>query len=282
MLDAKYRLLMPNPIKIEPYQPTPSRTDRFVLAEVFTGAGCVPCVGADLAFEAAMDRYSNKNIALLMYHLHRPVPDPMANPTSLLRSQFYGIEMTPGFAIDGEKETGGGALREKARIVYDRIQPVIDKRLETVAAAEIKLEAVLDGASVKVRATVDKVRTESKSPKLRFVLVEDELRYSGENLVRIHPMVVRSLSHPLALNPATTTMIEYTFNLEKITAALRTYLDDYEVNGDYGPITFKEKKYQIDSKNLSVVAFVQDEISKRVLQAAYFKVKVKPTATARK
>jgi hypothetical protein len=117
---------------------------------------------------------------------------------------------------------------------------------------------------------------------LRFVLVEDELRYSGENLVRIHPMVVRSLSHPLALNPATTTTIEYTFNLEKITAALRAYLDDYEVNGDYGPITFKEKKYQIDSKNLSVVAFVQDEISKRVLQAAYFKVKVKPTATARK
>jgi hypothetical protein len=206
----------------------------------------------------------------------------MANPTSLLRSQFYGIEMTPGFVIDGEKETGGGALREKARIVYDRIQPVIEKRLETVAGAEIKLEAVLDGASVKVRATVDKVRTESKSPKLRFVLVEDELRYSGENLVRIHPMVVRSLSHPLALNPATTTTIEYTFNLEKITAALRAYLDDYEVNGDYGPITFKEKKYQIDSKNLSVVAFVQDEISKRVLQAAYFKVKVKPTATARK
>jgi tetratricopeptide (TPR) repeat protein len=270
MLDSKYRLLMPNPIKVEPYKPTPSRTDRLVLAEVFTGAGCVPCVGADLAFEAAMERYSNRNVALLMYHLHRPLPDPMVNPAALARASFYGIERTPGFAIDGEKDAKGGALREKARLVYDRIQPVIDKRLETPAEADIMLDAVLDGSTVKVKATVDKVGANSKSPRLRIALVENELRYSGENLVRIHPMVVRSLSGAFAVKSSGTTKVEYTFDVEKIATELKAYLDDYELNGDYGPISFKEKKYRIDRMNLSVVALVEEENTKKVLQAAYF------------
>jgi hypothetical protein len=38
-------------------------------------------------------------------------------------------------------------------------------------------------------------------------------------------------------------------------------------------MTFREKKYKIDSGNLSVVALVQDEASKKVLQSAYLKVK---------
>lgn len=39
MLDAAYRRLFPNPIKVEPYAPTGARSGRVVLAEVFTGAG---------------------------------------------------------------------------------------------------------------------------------------------------------------------------------------------------------------------------------------------------
>lgn len=281
MLDAKYRLLMPNPVKVEPYKPTTSRTDRLVLAEVFTGAGCVPCVGADLAFEAAMERYSDKNVALLMYHLHRPLPDPMVNSAALSRSAFYGIDRTPSFIIDGEKDTKGGALREKARLVYDRIAPVIEKRLETTAEAEIKLRAALEGAYVKVSAAVDKIKSGSKSLRLRIALVEDELRYSGENLVRIHPMVVRSLAGfkgSFTLNSSGRTSFEWTFDLKKISSELKSYLDDYEVNGDYGPITFKEKKDKIDSKHLSVVAFVQDETNKKVLQSVSIKVRTETGA----
>jgi tetratricopeptide (TPR) repeat protein len=279
MLDARYRALMPNPIKVEPYKRTSTRSDRLVLAEVFTGAGCIPCVGADLAFEAAEERYTKENVVLLMYHLHRPLPDPIVNQASLARAAFYGVERTPEFAIDGEKDTKGGAIREKTMVVYSRVEPVIEKRLETPAEAEIKLDASLEGTFVKVKAKVDKVTGKSDRLKLQIALVENELRYSGENLVRIHQMVVRSLAGPkggFPVNPSAPTDIEYTFDLAKISAELKAYLDDYEVNGDYGPITFKEKKYKIDSQNLSIVAFVQDERSKRVLQAAYFKIQ--PTA----
>lgn len=276
MLDAKYRLLMPNPIKVESYQPTSRRTERVVLSEVFTGAGCIPCVGADLAFEAAMARYSNKNLVVLMYHLNRPLPDPMTNPAALARAAFYGAQRTPTFMIDGETDTAGGALREKSRVVYERIEPVIEKRLETAAEAEIKPQALLEGAAVQVKVTVERITSRSRNLKLQIVLVENELRYSGENLVRIHPMVVRSLAASgggFAIKPLRPFIVEHTFDLTKISAGIKAYLDDYEVNGDYGPITFKEKKHRINAHNLSVVAFVQDEKSKRVLQSASCPVK---------
>jgi tetratricopeptide (TPR) repeat protein len=270
MLDELYRSSMPNPIAVGPYVSTAARTDRLVLAEVFTGAGCGPCVGADLAFEAAAKRYTN-NLVLLMYHLHRPLPDPMVNPSAISRAQFYAIQRAPGFAIDGQTDMRGGAIREKANVVYDRLHPVIEKQLEVPADAHIQLDAALDGTTVKVHVTVDKLRAR-KTPKLRLALVEEELRYSGENLVRIHPMVVRNLSKALTLKTAGPTVVTYKFPLEKISAELKSYLDAYEIGGDFGPITFKEKKFRIDPDNLSVVAFVQDESDRKVLQATYVRI----------
>jgi hypothetical protein len=65
---------------------------------------------------------------------------------------------------------------------------------------------------------------------------------------------------------------EYTFDLAKISSDLKAYLDDYEVNGRHGKITFSRKPVQMDPAKLSVVAFLQDEQSKKVLQSAYVKL----------
>jgi len=100
MLDAKYKKAYPNPVTVEHYKPTASRSNRVVLAEIFTGSGCPPCVAADLAFDAAMERYSRKDLAVVMYHLHIPRPDPMTNPSTETRSKFYGVRGVPSFFID--------------------------------------------------------------------------------------------------------------------------------------------------------------------------------------
>ena len=55
--------------------------------------------------------------------------------------------------------------------------------------------------------------------------------------------------------------------------AIKAHLDDYESKGHRGePFQFSEKKYQINHANLAVVAFVQDEKTKEILQAVYLKV----------
>ena len=73
MLDARYAQMFPNPLKAEPYRPDEKRTDRVVLAELFTGAGCPPCVAADLAFDTAADRYSRGEVAIIAWH--QQIPD---------------------------------------------------------------------------------------------------------------------------------------------------------------------------------------------------------------
>jgi thiol-disulfide isomerase/thioredoxin len=43
-----------------------------VLAELFTGSECPPCVGADLAFDGLVEAVPAKYLAVLVYHL--PIP----------------------------------------------------------------------------------------------------------------------------------------------------------------------------------------------------------------
>ena len=76
MLDREYNKRFSNPLKLETYRPSEKRSDRLVLAEVFTGSGCPPCVGADLAFDAASQRYSRKDLAILSTTSTFPAPTP--------------------------------------------------------------------------------------------------------------------------------------------------------------------------------------------------------------
>jgi tetratricopeptide (TPR) repeat protein len=274
MLDERYRRAFSNPFRVKHYKPGSSRRDRVVLAEVFTGSGCPPCVGADLAFDAVLDRYERRDVAVLMYHLHIPRPDPMANAATQNRATFYGVRGVPSYLIDGQA-LGGGGSRESTEAIYNRFNPGIEKRLEVPSRAEIKLETALDGGVVKVRATVAKVESQSPGLKLNLALVEKSLRYGGENGVRFHPMVVRGMAGPgasgfrlLGPQPAT---FEQAFDLAQLTDDLKDQLDSYEQR-NYG-LKFSEKKHAIDASNLAVVAFVQDEANLQILQASQVDVK---------
>jgi thiol-disulfide isomerase/thioredoxin len=272
MLDGEYRKRFPNPVHTEAYKPTAERSRRLVLAEVFTGSGCPPCAGADVAFDAAMERYSRKDLAVVMYHVHVPRPDPMTTTDNQARYTSYSVAGVPTFLIDGKKTVGGGP-RNYAQEVFDRFDTDIRKDLEMPAEARVTVEASLTGNSVKVAAAVDGIAGDSEDLKLQIALVEKELRYNGENGVRFHPMVVRAMGgekgegFPLSHAAA---HFEQTFDLDAVSRAIKAHLDDYEAKGHRGEsFQFAEKKYQIDRGNLAVVAFVQDAKSKHVLQAAW-------------
>ena len=272
MLDAEYRKRYPNPLTLEAYKPSEKRSDRMVLAEVFTGSGCPPCVAADLAFEAAMERYSRKELAVVMYHQHIPRPDPMTNPDTQARAKSYSVNGVPTFVIDGKKSSGGGP-RETTKNVYNRFDKDLEKDLETPAEAHLAAEASLAGNSVRVHAAVDGVKSESADLKVQVLLIEKELHYAGENGIRFHPMVVRAMGGEKGAGFALASKggsYDQAFDLEEVSKALKAHLDDYEAKGHRGEsFTFLEKKDRINRANLAVVVFVQDDKSKHVLQAAY-------------
>lgn len=276
IIDAKYEKVFPHPVKVTPYQPTSSRSNRTVLAEVFTGSGCPPCVAADLAFDAFLGRHQRKDLVVIMYHQHIPQPDPMTNPSSLARYPYYNPRGVPTMAIDGDSSVSGGGPRSATKNTYDRLLPLIDKALEAPAEAEIKLDATTTGSTIKVLANVKPTKAEASNLKLHIALVEEHLRYIGENGIRVHPMVVRSLagekSGGFALGEKPEA-ISWSFDLNAITQETKQALDEFEVKRKATDgYTFAEKKHVMDPSQLSVVAFVQDEKTKKVLQTVSVKV----------
>jgi hypothetical protein len=274
MLDTEYYKRFPNPIHMEAYKPTDKRSGRMVLAEVFTGSGCGPCAGADVAFDAAIERYSRQDLAVVMYHVHIPRPDPMTIAETTARYKSYGENGVPAYAIDGKKTTGGNS-RDMAQEVFDGFQKDLETDLETAAEARVKIDASLNGGTVKVSAAVDNVKSDSKDLKVQIVLVEKEIRHLGENGIRFHPMVVRAFGgekgegYKIESNGKGT--FDATFDLEAIGKDIRKQLDEYEAKGHRGePFKFSAKKDQIGRADLAVVAFVQDDKTRHVLQAAYF------------
>jgi tetratricopeptide (TPR) repeat protein len=280
VLDAEYTKASPNPIEPKPYHPAGAQPDRTVLAELFTGSGCPPCTAADLAFDAAGERYPSQDLAILVYHLHIPRPDPMTNPSTQARATFYSTGSTPTYMIDGEKNQGGGG-RDYANLLYNGVNSRIADEIGKPAEASIKLSASLENNTVKTEAVVDKIKSDAKTLKLQIALVEDTVRYSGENGIRFHNMVVRSLggekSEGFEVKAGGAANIKQQFDLAAISKELKKSLDDYEAAGHRGEeFTFTEKKYQIEQTNLSVVAFVQDPETKHVLQAVYVRVNPGP------
>jgi hypothetical protein len=83
------------------------------------------------------------------------------------------------------------------------------------------------------------------------------------------------------VNPAEPEAINARFDITEISAALKKYTEEYEAERSKDrdePFTFSERKYAISPNNLSIVAFVQDEQSKKVLQATIVRLNGKGIA----
>lgn len=277
-LDESYGHLFPAPFAVEKYKPTGKSSGRTVLAELFTGAGCDPCAGADLAMDAILERYSRQEVAVLELDQHIPEPDPLTNPDSVKRFNFYQAGGTPTLAVDGTTKVVGSD-RNGAKTRFEEMDKLVQTDLESPPEAALQLSAWREGDRVQVRTSVANLTSASKTLKLQIALVEDDLRYSGENGIRFHHMVVRRIAgdaQGFALTAGKDSETAYSFDLPKISDGLETYLDAYEKSNDrFGPIKFISKMYTINPAGLSVVAFVQDEASRHILQASYARVKDK-------
>jgi len=301
-LDTHYRRTYRNPLKGEKHAPAHASSGHSVLAEFFTGAGCIPCIPFDYSFDAALEDYTRKDLVLLVYHWHAPTLDPMGNRSSDARVVYYGVQGAPTVFLDGQKfKIEGGAddarvkseAEKKAPIIYSAVTSVINRELETPSQARLKLDAVRVGKGVKATATVEGMKEGAPDATLHFALVEEEVHYSGENGLRFHPMVVRNLAkqsdakdYGFKVAPGQANKFEYVFDLDGITAQNLRYYDEWpaernkEVNAriggdaDFDVGKFKEQKHLMNPNRLSVVAFLQDNQTKAVLQAVYLRVPV--------
>jgi len=278
-LDSIYESRFQPAIHPVRYESSPGRSHRVVIVEFFTGSGCEPCAAVDLAFDGVMKRYSRDEVALLYYHLHAPAPDPMSNASAEERVKYYDVHGAPNVFLDGQLIHPGDGMKTEAQRVYDALDVEIGKRLTIAETAHIDLTAILQDGVVKTDVSVRDVAQSEHPMRLMIALVEDEVSYSGENGLRFHPMVVRNLAGAqgseasgFALEPGKDSHIQHAFDLAQISDKNLKYYDWFaaDIYKRVGmKATFKELRYTMDPKRLSVVAFVQDQTTKQVLQAAF-------------
>jgi hypothetical protein len=270
-LDADYKAKMP-PFKPTAFEGRKEKGDRVVVMELFTGAQCPPCVAADLAFDGLEKTYKPTDVVLLQYHVHIPGPDPMTNPGTEARWKYY-TEMhpdkvggVPTSLFNGRPEARGGGPVLMAESTYKVYRDVINKLLEEPATAGVALNARRDGETVKIEAEVSNLKDPGDDLRLRFVLAEEEIRFTGSNRIRFHHMVVRDLPGGADGFKLTKPAGKYsaTVDLDALRHDLTRYLDDYVA--EHGP--FPKPQRPLALKNLKVVALVQDDKTGEILQAA--------------
>ncbi len=261
--EAKLKAL---PFRPEPFKAPADWKGKAVLAELFTGSECPPCVGADIAFDGLLETIPAKYLAVLVYHLPIPRPDPMMNPATQARQSAYGVKSTPTVIIDGTNKSLGGGGRGAAEGKFAQYRGVIEPLLAAAPGVSLKARASLAGDTVSIAYDFDKA---VPGAEYLLVLVQDEQEHKGSNGLGLHKMVVRDLA---MVDPAAPRSAS--FDLAASEKATDAYLSEFEKTYTRVPgFKWDVRRNTISRKGLKVVFFVQEKPAGNVLNAVIADVK---------
>ena len=254
------------PFHPEPFAAPADWKGKVVLAELFTGSECPPCVAADIGFDGLVETFPEKYLAVLVYHLPIPRPDPMMNPATKARADLYGVSSTPTVFIDGVRTGTGGGNRGMAEGKFAEYRAAIGPLLSALPAVTPTLRASLAGDKVVVSFDPDEALPQAV---YSLALVQDEQEHKGGNGIVYHKMVVRDILAVDPKGPGTAT-----FDLAASEKAADAYLTAFEKSYTRVPgFTWGVRRHLLPRRGLKVVFFVQERDSQRVLNAAVADVK---------
>ncbi|MBI5761744.1 MAG: hypothetical protein HZA46_24805 [Planctomycetales bacterium] len=239
--------------------------NRIALLELFTGAECPPCVAADLATGGLEATYAPSEVLVLRYHQHIPGPDALANEITLARFESYSGQATPMLFLNGAQHPNPGGYFEQSAGLYKQLRELVAPVLEEKSEFTLELSAEATAGKVTVKAQAMSDKPVSESVRLVIVLVEDKIEFLAGNGIRSHEMIVRAMPGGVEGVGSADGKLEFTkeVNLIKLKASLTNALQKFEKESN---IRFVDKP--LDLKKLHLVAFVQDNVSKKILQAA--------------
>jgi hypothetical protein len=274
-VEARIDKLNPE-IKPKAYAGRKGKSERVVLVELFTGAECPPCIAADKAFDALDKTYKPSEVVLLEYHEHIPGPDPLTNTASESRFRYYVPPMeggTPTLFINGKLGPDVGGDDFEAPDKYDDCVEAINPLLETAANGVLKVSAKRTENKIEITAEASEVDAKADNNiRLRLALVEEKVSYKGGNGIPTFHHVVRDMPGGLTGIPVKggSAKQTVTVDLDELKKDLKKYLETFEKESDE---KFPKKLPEIELKNLRVVAFLQADKTKEVLQAMQVDVK---------
>lgn len=240
-----------------------------ILGELFTGGSCPPCVAADIATGGLEITYPKSDLIMLRYHQHVPAPDPLTVAEGEERATgYYRVQGTPSLYFNGQPiqvVSMYGAL-ENAPGGYADLRQIVDQLLTQSSELSIDLQASADGETISLSANVTGADEIPETWRLRLVLADDEVAYPARNGIRLHEMVVRAMPGGAeGIGPEDGKLqYEGTVSLKEV----RQQIEEYVSQRPQLPMP------PMESPQLHVVAFVQNDANRRVLQATSVPVEV--------
>jgi hypothetical protein len=249
---------------VEPYS---GKANQTVLVELFTGAHCKPCAAADLGFDALGKAFKGNEVVLLQYHRHVPLPDALANADVDARADFYAktLEGTPEIYFNGKPQGTGGGPRGKSEDKYEEYRDVAEKLLKRAPGGKVSVEASRKGDVVTIRTAASLDAAAKGKIKLRLALVEDWAYYRGQSGIAFHHRVVRAMpggAAGFAVEKELKNSV--TVDVAELRTKLSKYLDDFAKKESEFPDTQRPLRL----RDLHAVAFLQNDDTGEVLQAA--------------
>jgi hypothetical protein len=149
---------------------------------------------------------------------------------------------------------------------FTQFRAAIDPLLEKPVEVKLALTAAKGEKGIfNAKATVSDLDTPGEKVMLRFVLAEERVRYAGGNGLRYHHMVVRGMPGGAKGVALTKRSHEQTATIDPdaIRATLAASLNEFAKN----EAPFPRGDRPLALRNLKLVALVQNDATKEILQA---------------
>ncbi|MSP65600.1 MAG: Omp28-related outer membrane protein [Flavobacteriaceae bacterium] len=226
--------------------------NRLVLVEHFTQASCGPCASQNPALKTLLDANATKVVAL-KYQTSWPGVDPMnaANPTeAAARVQYYGVTGVPNSVMDGSGPGSPGTIVTTTTI-NNRYNTAAPLNLSASHQWTAGYDSIQIGVFVANAGTATVASGAAGSLKLHVAVIEEEINYPsapGSNGETNFYQVMRKM----------------------VPDASGTTMADSWTSGQTQMFVFKvaAPSYLANLNKVAVVAFIQDNSNKSVLNAA--------------
>jgi hypothetical protein len=268
-LDAEYLASVP------PFKPTPyagrknPAANRVAVLELFTSVDADICAAPDAAFDAVALAYKPTDVVLVQYHMHSTTP--LSNPDAIARGKYYAAGGVPSAFFNGKAAGRVGGAMTLARAKFGEFTGLLNPTLEQQTGVKVSGSAVRTGDKIDIG--VDVSGPAGDDVRVRLLLVEDAVRHTGSNQLRFHHRVVRAMpggADGFAVEKDA--KHRATADVAAIKTAQVKFADDHVVSVR----PFPEANRPPELKRLKVVALVQNDATKEVVQAAQFDVTDKP------
>jgi hypothetical protein len=260
------------------YQQKMELVNHTVLGELFTAIWCLNCVYSHYAMDRLFLEMGKEKVAFIEYYVQSTDDQAtarLAYVESEQRMKWYMSDQgIPDIFFDGTDHIKGipnledDSIESKRRTMYDAYKKKIIEKSKEPSLVSITARSQFDSNNKTGNISATVVALDNipfKDPRIYFALTETNIPYVAINGDRTHYFVLRDFITPLNDN-----LHDYLG-----TPMLLTSGEVFAKKGDSFQINVKYNLLNLyNLSNLSMIVFVQDNVTKKVLQTQVYPVKV--------